>query len=131
MPIYEYECQECGRIFEKIQRFSDDPLTEYVCGCEGRTTAVPVKKKVSAAAFHLKGGGWYVTDFRDGGKKKAPLSHPATIDGCGADGICTLKSREAMKKKMDLEKQKKQREEKDVSPSAKEWSPEAAGKTVT
>ena len=67
MPIYEYECQECGRVFEKIQRFSDDPLTEYECESCGRTT--PVRKLVSAAAFHLKGGGWYVTDFRDGGKK--------------------------------------------------------------
>ncbi len=67
MPIYEYECQECGRIFEKIQRFSDDPLTEYECESCERTT--PVRKRVSAAAFHLKGGGWYVTDFRDGGKK--------------------------------------------------------------
>ena len=68
MPIYEYECTECGRVFEKIQRFSDDPLTEYECETCGQTT--PVKKRVSAAAFHLKGGGWYVTDFRDGGKKK-------------------------------------------------------------
>jgi putative FmdB family regulatory protein len=65
MPIYEYECQECGRVFEKIQRFSDDPLSEYECEACGRAT--PVKKLVSAAAFHLKGGGWYVTDFRGGG----------------------------------------------------------------
>lgn len=64
MPIYEYECQECGKVFEKIQKFSDDPLTACLCEKEA-----PVRKLISAAAFHLKGDGWYVTDFRDKKKK--------------------------------------------------------------
>ena len=65
MPIYEYECQACGHRLEALQRLSDDPLTDCPeCG-EARLV-----KLVSAASFQLKGTGWYVTDFRDKGKKK-------------------------------------------------------------
>lgn len=64
MPIYEYECQQCGKVFETIRKFSDPRLTE--CLCEEKA---PVTKLISAAAFHLKGTGWYVTDFRDKGGK--------------------------------------------------------------
>ena len=64
MPIYEYECQQCGKVFETIQKFSDPRLTECLCEEKG-----PVTKLISAAAFHLKGTGWYVTDFRDKGRK--------------------------------------------------------------
>ena len=64
MPIYEYECQQCGKVFETIRKFSDPRLTE--CLCEEKA---PVTKLISAAAFHLKGSGWYVTDFRDKGDK--------------------------------------------------------------
>ena len=64
MPIYEYECQQCSKVFETIRKFSDPRLTE--CLCEEKA---PVTKLISAAAFHLKGTGWYVTDFRDKGKK--------------------------------------------------------------
>ena len=66
MPIYEYECHKCGELFEKIQKFSEPELTTCECGKAGA-----VKKRISAAAFHLKGSGWYVTDFRDKGKKSA------------------------------------------------------------
>ena len=62
MPIYEYECENCGRIEEVLQRFSDTPLTR--CRhCSGK-----LHKLVSQSAFHLKGAGWYVTDYaRKGG----------------------------------------------------------------
>ncbi|MBN1276088.1 MAG: zinc ribbon domain-containing protein [Deltaproteobacteria bacterium] len=57
MPIYEYECTECGHQTEAIQKFSDPPLTE--CGeCRGR-----LRKLISQNSFHLKGSGWYVTDY--------------------------------------------------------------------
>ncbi|GMQ76865.1 MAG: hypothetical protein BMS9Abin01_2165 [Gammaproteobacteria bacterium] len=65
MPIYEYECGACGDRHEFIQRFSDGPKRKCpACG------ARKLKRLVSAAAFHLKGSGWYVTDFRDKDKKK-------------------------------------------------------------
>ena len=64
MPIYEYECDACGHRLEAIQKFSDAPLTD----CPA-CAAVRLKKQVSAAAFRLKGSGWYETDFKGGGKK--------------------------------------------------------------
>ncbi|MDZ7751477.1 MAG: zinc ribbon domain-containing protein [Gammaproteobacteria bacterium] len=64
MPIYEYRCDKCGHEMEAIQKMSDDPLIECpACG------EAALRKLVSAAGFHLKGSGWYVTDFRDKGKK--------------------------------------------------------------
>ncbi len=82
MPIYEYQCQECGHELEALQKVSDEPLLDCPeCGVAG------LKKKISAAAFRLKGGGWYETDFKTGDKKnlhggadKAPASDskPAT-----------------------------------------------------
>ena len=78
MPIYEYECQQCGKVFETIRKFSDPRLTE--CQCEEKA---PVTKLISAAAFHLKGTGWYVTDFRDKGKKGADGKEK--VDGDSGD----------------------------------------------
>ncbi len=64
MPIYEYQCQSCGEETEALRRLSDEPLVDCPsCG------AAALKKKVSAAAFRLKGGGWYETDFKTGNKK--------------------------------------------------------------
>ncbi|MCJ7684345.1 MAG: zinc ribbon domain-containing protein [Desulfobacteraceae bacterium] len=58
MPIYEYECDKCGNHLEALQKFSDLPLTE--CGeCHSNK----LKKLISHSAFHLKGTGWYVTDY--------------------------------------------------------------------
>ena len=60
MPIYEYQCAACGQIVEKWQKFSEEPLT--VCPhCGGS-----LEKLISSCSFHLKGGGWYVSDY--GGK---------------------------------------------------------------
>ncbi|MGQ9920263.1 MAG: FmdB family zinc ribbon protein [Desulfobacca sp.] len=61
MPIYEYQCEACGQITEEWQKFSDPPLT--TCKhCQGNLT-----KLISHSAFHLKGGGWYVSEY---GSKK-------------------------------------------------------------
>ncbi len=64
MPIYEYQCQACEHQLEALQKISDAPLV-HCPACEQDA----LKKKVSAAAFRLKGGGWYETDFKTGGKK--------------------------------------------------------------
>ena len=57
MPIYEYVCTQCGSEIEVIQRFTDPPL-EKCNSCSGK-----LQKKISASTFHLKGSGWYVTDY--------------------------------------------------------------------
>lgn len=64
MPIYEYQCQACQHLHEALQKIIDPPLVD--CPACGRSA---LKKKVSAAAFRLKGSGWYETDFKKGGKK--------------------------------------------------------------
>ena len=64
MPIYEYQCDHCGHKLEKLQKISDDPL-KTCPQCSNQS----LKKLVSAAAFRLKGGGWYETDFKTGDKK--------------------------------------------------------------
>ncbi len=64
MPFYEYQCTSCGHEEEVLQKISDKPLKK--CPACGKST---MKKKVSAAAFRLKGGGWYETDFKSGNKK--------------------------------------------------------------
>jgi putative FmdB family regulatory protein len=65
MPIYEYRCTSCGHKKEVLQKLSDAPLTE--CPACGKST---LGKLVSAAGFHLKGSGWYATDFKGGSKPK-------------------------------------------------------------
>jgi len=58
MPLYEYECESCGKRFEKIQKFSDPPID--VCPNCGKG---PVKKLFSSPAIQFKGSGWYITDY--------------------------------------------------------------------
>ncbi len=65
MPIYEYQCTQCGHALELLQKMSD-PLATTCPACSQES----LKKRVSAAAFRLKGGGWYETDFKSGDKKK-------------------------------------------------------------
>jgi putative FmdB family regulatory protein len=57
MPLYEYECQSCGRRTETLQRMDEAPLTRCP-DCGG-----PLKKLISTSGFQLKGSGWYRTDY--------------------------------------------------------------------
>ena len=64
MPIYEYECADCGKHFDEIQKFSDEALTQCKF-CGG-----PVRKLLGAPALQFKGTGWYITDYA--GKSPRP-----------------------------------------------------------
>lgn len=64
MPLYEYQCSKCDKIFEVIEKFADAPLTIHE-GCGGK-----VERLLSAPAFQLKGTGWYATDYPKGGGEK-------------------------------------------------------------
>ena len=81
MPIYAYRCDSCGVEKDVLQKLSDAPLT--VCPECG---AGSFHKKLSAPAFQLKGSGWYVTDFRDGGKKPAAAPEGASAAAKPAEG---------------------------------------------
>lgn len=75
MPIYEYLCSSCGKKHEALQKISEDLLVD----CP-KCDEPSLVKMVTAAGFQLKGGGWYVTDFKD---KKQPSSSksPADVGG--------------------------------------------------
>ena len=83
MPIYEYECKNCGRITEALQSFSDPPLKK--CGhCKKNK----LEKLISLSSFKLEGTGWYATDYvkKPGIPPKAEdQKNPAVSDGNGAD----------------------------------------------
>jgi putative FmdB family regulatory protein len=67
MPTYEYLCKTCGHHFERMQRFSDAPLTECP-QCSGE-----VRRVIHPAGIVFKGSGWYITDSRKGGGDSASM----------------------------------------------------------
>jgi putative FmdB family regulatory protein len=74
MPIYAYRCDACQHSQDLLQKMSDPVLT--ICPQCNQAT---FKKQLTAAGFHLKGSGWYVTDFKEnsgGGNKKATEATP-------------------------------------------------------
>ena len=73
MPIYEYQCAQCGYHFDKLQKINDPVLQQCPeCGIDA------LKKLVSAPSFKLKGSGWYETDFKDKKPKTAEGKNTAT-----------------------------------------------------
>ena len=64
MPIYEYECKECGHQLDALQGINEQILSE----CPACNTT-SLKRLISAPNFRLKGEGWYETDFKTGNRK--------------------------------------------------------------
>jgi putative FmdB family regulatory protein len=105
MPIYEYECKDCGHVFDALQKMSDDPLRD--CPDCGKPE---LKKLLSAPNFRLKGGGWYETDFKDKNKRNL-----AGGDSDGKSGD----SGKADSKGGDSKKDPGKKSESSASPAAK------------
>jgi putative FmdB family regulatory protein len=79
MPVYEYECKSCCKVFEVQQKMAEKPLS--ACPeCAGE-----VKKLMSMSSFQLKGGGWYADGYASKGGSEAK---PAAAPACGAGGGC-------------------------------------------
>jgi len=88
MPIYEYECTKCGKIEEAIQKFSDKPLTKCK-NCSGK-----LHKLISQNSFHLKGTGWYVTDYANKSQSSsAPAKKKEETPSAGSTTSATDKSK--------------------------------------
>jgi putative FmdB family regulatory protein len=88
MPIYEYRCLNCSYQFELMQKFSDPPA-EICPSCAG-----VVQKLISRSAFHLKGSGWYVTDYGRNGnandkEKATSKSNEGSSEGSDTKGSDT------------------------------------------
>lgn len=81
MPIYEYECEKCGAIVEMIHGMSEKPPTSRCAKCKGK-----LQRLISAAAFHLKGGGWY-KDLYSSAKPGA--SSDSSASGSGESATST------------------------------------------
>ncbi len=73
MPTYSYRCEGCGHALEVVQRMTEDALTDCPA-CK----APRLVKQIQPVGFALKGTGWYVTDFRDKGKKPASSATEST-----------------------------------------------------
>lgn len=95
MPIYEYHCGKCGD-FETMQRMSDKPLTKCPT-CRGK-----VSKLISSTTFHLKGSGWYITDYarkgESGGGKADKKSDDKKTESTSAASESTSASSETSTK---------------------------------
>jgi len=93
MPVYEYECPACEKVYEIHQGMNDAPLTSCsVCGGE-------VKKIMSMSSFHLKGGGWYSDGYtsKSSTQEDSPKTTKKETAGadstkkappCGTDSAC-------------------------------------------
>jgi putative FmdB family regulatory protein len=113
MPLYEYECLNCGKRTEVLQRFDDAPLAACPsCGGE-------VKKLISSPAFQFKGTGWYVTDYAG---KKGPADKDSKSksksEGAGEAGDSAGKA-----EKVD----KSEKSEKTEKPAASETKSSGGG----
>ena len=90
MPTYAYQCTACGHASDEWLKMSE-ATSQRVCPACGQDAYL---KQVTAAAFQLKGGGWYVTDFRNGAagaakseaKPDAKPAEPAACPACPAAG---------------------------------------------
>jgi len=90
MPVYEYECKACEKVFEVQQKMADAPLINCP-DCDG-----PISKLMSMSSFQLKGGGWYADGYSsttDKNKDKSSAQKPDKGNAekpapCKADSAC-------------------------------------------
>jgi putative FmdB family regulatory protein len=116
VPLYEYQCKKCKHKFEKIQKFSDQPVRKCPeCGS-------PVEKIMHAPAVQFKGSGWYVTDY--GGKSEAPKA-----DG-GSEKSEKSEKKDSASSKEDGAKSK-DKDDKDSKPKKSEAKSETKSESKT
>ena len=92
MPTYEYHCYSCQKTFEAVQKISEPPLSTCPhCNLSN------VRRLISAAAFHLKGSGWYKTDYAANGKGAAQANKSESGDIASGASESTSKKEETVK----------------------------------
>lgn len=87
MPIYEYHCANCGVTREVLHKISETPQVECA-----RCAGVLLQRQVSAAAFRLKGGGWYETDFKTDKDKQRNLAGDSASSSGGGEASAPAKT---------------------------------------
>jgi putative FmdB family regulatory protein len=114
MPIYEYLCDSCGKKFEVLQKFSDEPLLVHP-ECGGT-----VEKLISTSALQFKGSGWYVNDYAKGGiSKPGETKAESKSDGGKSDSSGDSKTESKTETKTESK------------PAASESKPAASSSTST
>ncbi len=112
MPLYEYQCKKCKHRFEKIQKFSDKPITKCP-ECGG-----PVEKLISASAVQFKGSGWYVSDYgRKGSSGQSSSAYES--DKAKSEGDGGKKDSKDSKDTKDTKETKKEEKPKTETTSKK------------
>ena len=112
MPIYEYECQDCGHRLETLQKISDAPLTDCPeCG------KADLQKQISAAGFRLKGGGWY-SDLYSSNQGNEKTESKSDGGGESSEGDSGTKSESGAEKQGKKDKKAKKGGSKKGSPKA-------------
>jgi putative FmdB family regulatory protein len=95
MPLYEYKCEKCGKHFDALQKFSDQPLAVHD-DCGG-----VLERLVSPPAFHFKGTGWYVTDYAKSNGVSTPASESSSTSKDEAPKKSDSKSESKSESKSD------------------------------
>ena len=111
VPIYEYRCDSCAHELEKIQKMNDDMLVDCP-ECDEPA----LKKLISAAAFRLKGSGWYETDFKKDNKRNLAESSSKESNG---SATTTDKSSNGVSKKADTSSSQSDVKKSESKPAAK------------
>lgn len=102
--MYEYLCAKCGKLFEKIEKFSAR-RTQKCPHCGGKA-----ERQLSASGFQLKGSGWYVTDYARGAGAGTKKEEGAASDAKDAKETKEVKEvKETKETKKDTKKEKKQK----------------------
>jgi putative FmdB family regulatory protein len=111
LPLYEYQCKKCHSLMERIQKFSDPPLT--VCPhCGGE-----MEQLISAPAVRFKGSGWYVTDYAK--KSSSDSSKGRSSNGNGAGSSSSAEGKAETSKSEGSSTSEKASSEKSSSASDK------------
>ncbi|MEM7827965.1 MAG: zinc ribbon domain-containing protein [Candidatus Aenigmatarchaeota archaeon] len=80
MPIYEYRCKHCGKVYEVIQKINEEAIKSCIyCGGE-------VERIISLSSFVLKGSGWYLTDYSEKRKKAEKDQSEKSKESSGKNG---------------------------------------------
>lgn len=123
MPLYEYRCAKCGKVFEVLQRFSDAPVEVHEA-CGGQ-----VERLISASAFQLKGSGWYASDYAKSGPK--PDAGSAEASDTKAEKAEKADKAAKADGKSETKSETKPETKPESKPSSSETKPESKPATTT
>jgi len=122
MPLYEYKCEKCGQVFEVIQRFSDQPLTQHE-GCGGN-----VEKLISRSSIQFKGSGFYINDYAKGSGGGSTSDKKSSSESSDSSGKSESKSDTKTESKSEGKSDSKSESKSESKPDSKPAAPASTSK---